>query len=133
MPARIRIDVLIVDRSTLAHNLYQLLFTGQNRFRISFADEFQSLTKRSHRFRPDILLVNSNAIERDTLNGFRFPCPTILIASKDRLDLQESTAEQKQVTLIDKPFYPYDLLSVVNRLAGQRIEKERKKVKRKSS
>lgn len=135
MPARIRFDILIVDQSPLAHNLYQLLFAGQNRFRISFADEFASLNKRSQRFRPDILLINSNAIAPQDLDEFRFPCQTILIASKGRVDLKELSDANHKVTLIEKPFYPYDLLSVANRLTAIKKQKlsKAKKIKRKAS
>ena len=117
MPPRILRDVLIVDRSTLAANMYQLLFTPQNRFRVRFADEFETLFKRSRRLRPDLLVVNSNALARD--GKLEFPCPAILIASKDRIDLKETLMGAKGVVVIEKPFYPYDLISVANRLIGE--------------
>ena len=117
MPPRILRDVLIVDRSSLAANMYQLLFTPQNRFRLRFANEFDSLFKRSRRFRPDLLVVNSNALARDA--KLEFPCPTILIASKERIDLKETLTGAKGVVTIEKPFYPYDLISVANRLIGE--------------
>lgn len=117
MPPRIVRDILIVDRSTLAHNMYQLLFTPQLRFRVRFADEFLSLMKRSPRFRPDLLVVNSNALEESS--SLEFPCPTILIVSKNRFDLREAIQGRSDVVLIEKPFYPYDLITVANRLILQ--------------
>lgn len=129
MPARIRFDIMVVDRSPLAHNLYQLLFAGQNRFRLCFADEFHSLNKRSPRFRPDVLLVNSNTIPKDSLGDYRFPCPTIMVVSKWRVDLKEVVGGQEKVTVIEKPFYPYDLLSMANRLTAQKLVKAKRRGK----
>ena len=120
MPKRVRYDVLVVDRSTLARNLYQILFSNQDRFRIDFANEFTSLAKRSPRFKPDLLLVNSNAIGRGETP--MFPCPTILIISKDRLDLKESLDESRKLFILEKPFYPYDLLSVASRMVREKRE-----------
>lgn len=117
MPPRILRDVLVVDRSTLACNMYVLLFSAQNRFRVRFAEEFESLFKRSRRLRPDLLVVNSNALPRD--QKIDFPSPAILITSKDRLDLKEAVNGMRNVVLIEKPFYPYDLISVANRLIGE--------------
>lgn len=114
MPPRILRDVLVVDRSLLAKNMYQLLFTAQSRFRVLFADEYDSLFKRSRRFRPDILVINSNSLERG--KELRFPCPAILIVSKDRVDLKEHLFAPKDAVVIEKPLYPYDLISVANRL-----------------
>lgn len=132
-------DVLVVDSSALARNMYQLLFSAQSRFRVLFADEFQTLFKRSRRFRPDLLIVNSNRIEKNGLassiplgerrvaggDGLAFPCPAIVVVSKGRMDLKESLAGRKDVVVIEKPFYPYDLLSVANRLLLKRTQKQR--------
>lgn len=114
MPPRLLRDILIVDNSMLARNMYQLLFTSQNRFRSRFADEYQSLFKRSPRLRPDLLVVNGNALPRHV--EMRFPCPAILIVSKDRVDVREAAADNDNIVVIEKPFYPYDLVSVANRL-----------------
>lgn len=130
MPPRILKDILVVDRSTLACNMYQLLFTPQLRFRVRFGDEFESLLKRSARLRPDLLVVNSNAL----LNGSstRFPCPTILIVSRDRHDLKEEVSGRDDVVIIEKPFYPYDLIAVANRLMS-RPKRTRRGRKRKAA
>src|SRR5579885_2082327 len=114
MPPRILRDVLVVDRSALARNMYQLLFSAQSRFRVLFADEYQTLFKRSRRLRPDLLVVNSNALDRDA--DVQFPCPAIVVISKDRLDLKERLPGRKDVMPIEKPFYPYELITVANRL-----------------
>lgn len=116
MPPRILRDVQIIDSSLLAQNMYQLLFTPQGRFRVLFAGEYESLFKRSRRFRPDLLVVNSNSLERG--RELNFPCPAIVIVSKDRVDLKEGLVGMKNVTVIEKPFYPYELISVANRLIG---------------
>ena len=121
MPPRILRDVLIVDRSTLACSMYPFLFTSQNRFRLRFSDEFASLMKRSRRLRPDLLVVNSNSLPRG--NHFEFPCPTILIISEDRVDLKEEVGGKEEVVLIEKPFYPYDLISIANRLVPPKAKK----------
>lgn len=120
MPARIRYDVVVVDRSPLARNMYQILFSGQDRYRLAFQEEYQTLSKKSKRLRPDLLLVNSNALEVGT--SLQFPCPTILITSKNRIDLRESFPEESDLYLLEKPFYPYDLLSVANRLIHDKRE-----------
>ena len=120
MPARTRYDVTIVDHSALARNMYQILFSGKDRFRLRFADEYDSLFKRSPRLRPDLLLVNCNALEKG--KELKFPCPTIMIVSKKRFDLKESVPAAKFLSLIEKPFYPYDLLSMANHLIQEKKE-----------
>lgn len=120
MPARIRYDVTVVDRSPLARNMFQVLFSGLDRFRLQFADEYQSLFKRSTRLKPDLLIVNSNVLTAD--ESLKFPCPTVLIASKNRVDLRESLPDSGGVFLLEKPFYPYDLLSIANRLVQDKRE-----------
>lgn len=117
MPARILRDVLVIDRSALAQNMYQLLFSAQSRYRVRFGEEFESLFKRSKRLKPDLLIINSNSIPRG--NALRFPVPTILIASRDRMDIKEEMTGSKEVVLIEKPFYPFDLLSVASRLVTE--------------
>lgn len=119
MPPRIVRDILVVDHSTLARNMYLLLFAPHNRFRVRFSDEFMSLFKRSKRLRPDLLIVNSNAIAHHDEGDVSFPSPTILILSRDRLDLKARTAGKDNIVLIEKPFYPYDLISVAHRLIAQ--------------
>ena len=105
--------------------MYQLLFSAQSRFRVLFAEEYQSLFKRSRRLRPDLVVVNSNALERHA--DTRFPCPAIVVISKDRLDLKEQLQGRKDLVVIEKPFYPYDLISVANRLlvkaSGRKIKR----------
>ena len=124
MPARIRYDVLVIDRSPLARNLYQVLFSGQERFHLSFSDEYQTLFKKSNRFRPDLLLINSNALPAG--QSFDFPSSTILIASKNRFDLKESLPQSDRLFLLEKPFYPYDLLSIAQRLIHDQKERPRR-------
>lgn len=119
MPPRVLRDILVVDRSLLACNMYQLLFSAVNRYRVRFADEFESLFKKSRRLRPDLLIVNSNALSKELT--LAFPSPAILIASKDRIDLREGLHGKKNVVLIEKPFYPFDLLSIANRLVGNKV------------
>jgi hypothetical protein len=127
-------DILVVDGSALAQNMYQLLFSAQNRFRVLFAQEYETLFKRSKRLRPDLLIVNSNSLGREV--KLEFPSPTILIISRDRFDLKEKSAGLNDVVVIEKPFYPYDLMSVANRLiAGNRarMDKIRLRVHRSKS
>jgi DNA-binding NtrC family response regulator len=111
---------MVVDKSPLARNMYQILFSGQNRFDINYSEEFDSLFKKSARLKPDLLIINSNALDRG--KELKFPCPTIIIASKDRIDLKESAPHAKGLYLLEKPFYPYDLLSVANRLVQDKRE-----------
>lgn len=114
MPPRILRDILVIDKSELARNMYNLLFTPQTRFRVRFADEYQSLFKKSRRLRPDLLIINSNFLPRGA--DISLPCAAILISSKDRSDVRENVATMKAVAVVEKPFYPYDLISVANRL-----------------
>lgn len=128
MPPRILRDILVVDRSALACSMYQLLFTSPLRFRIRFSNEYASLMKRSPRLRPDLLVVNSNSLSREEegqVIGRRFPCPAILICSRDRFDLKEEMSGRSDVILIEKPFYPYDLIALANRLINQPKGKKR--------
>ena len=117
MPARILKDVLVIDCSELARNMYSLLFTPQTRFRVRFGDEYETLFKRSVRLRPDLILINSNALPKGAT--VRFPSPTLLILSPDRVDLKEQVEGLRDVIVVEKPFYPFDLVSVANSLAGR--------------
>ncbi|HEX5036293.1 MAG TPA: hypothetical protein VFX30_03965 [bacterium] len=128
MPPRIFRDILVVDRSALACNMYQLLFSSQSRYRVLFAEEYETLFKRSKRLRPDLMIVNSNALARNA--ELKFPAPAILIVSKDRVDLREQAAGRKDLVLIEKPFYPYDLISVANRLILSAVEKAKERNRR---
>lgn len=124
MPARIFYDILVVDHSLLAQNLYQVLFSTNDRFRLKFSEEYESLFKRSARFRPDLLLINSNAVPQD--HELKFPCPTILIHSKNRNDIKETAPEIPDLFLLEKPFYPYDLLSMTHKMVRDKREKPRR-------
>lgn len=133
MPPRIFRDILVVDRSALAKNMYQLLFSSQSRYRVLFAEEYENLFKRSKRLRPDLLIVNSNTLNtQDRQAELKFPAPTILIVSKDRFDLRELVAGRKDVVVIEKPFYPYDLISVANRLIFTALERSKARLKARS-
>ncbi len=117
MPPRILKDVMVVDASPLAQQMYSLLFTAKLRFRLRFSDEFATLHKLSPRLRPDLLVINSSALPKDA--SLKFPCPTLVITSKDRFDLKEQITALKNdepILLVEKPFYPYDLISLANRL-----------------
>lgn len=117
MPPRLLKDVMIVDASALARQMYSLLFTTKLRFRLRFSDEFAPLHKLSPRLRPDLLVINSSALPKD--QSLKFPCPTLVITSKDRFDLKEQLAtleKEESILLVEKPFYPYDLISLANRL-----------------
>lgn len=116
MPPRILRDILVIDSSKLARNMYELLFSPHNRYRIRFGEEYASLFKKSRRLRPDILIVNSNSFSKGA--DLVFPCPTILITSRDRLDLKEQEGK-RGIVILYKPFYPYDLISIANRLIGE--------------
>lgn len=132
MPPRIFRDILVIDRSALAKNMYELLFSAQSRYRVLYAEEYESLFKRSKRLRPDLMIVNSNTLPK--VNGdvgnqqaeLKFPAPAILIVSKDRVDLKEKAMGRKDIVLIEKPFYPYDLISVANRLILIAVEKAKR-------
>ena len=128
MPARILRDILVVDGSELACGMYALLFTPQTRFRVRFAEEYESLFKRSARLRPDVMLINSNSIPRGV--ALNFPCPALLILSPDRLDLKEQTEGMPAVVVVKKPFYPYDLVSLANKLVGMPRGKKRGRKKK---
>ncbi len=122
MPPRILRDILVIDSSKLACNMYELLFSPHNRYRLRFGDEYMSLFKKSRRLRPDIIIINSNSLPKGQELGF--PCPAIVITSRDRLDLKEQEG-RRDVVMIDKPFYPYDLISVANRLIGDQKKPRR--------
>ena len=124
MPARIRYDVAIKDRSPLARNMYQVLFSGQDRFHLQFTDDYTGYFKRSPRLRPDLLLVNSNSLGAE--DELKFPCPTILIVSGNRADLKEKVGENRQVSLGENPFYPYELLSLATRMVRDKREAPRR-------
>ncbi len=129
MPQRTRYEVRVVDPSPLARNMYQILFSGQEHFRVTFSDDFASLAKQSVRFRPDLLLVNGNLLKEKVPPAGpapKFPCSTIALVSRGEMDLKEAFSEIRDLSLLEKPFYPYDLLSLANRLIHDRQETPRR-------
>ena len=110
--------LLVIDRSELAKNMYALLFRDLPGFRIEFASDSQGLLDRQRRARPHVILINSNALERNNTPAFLSEYPTVILASPDRLDLKALVQEYDKVTMVEKPFYPYDLITVINRVAS---------------
>ncbi len=128
MPRRPLQDVIITDSSVLARNMYQLLFSSQNRFRVRFVEEYETLFKRSPRLRPDLMIVNSNSLAEN--QPLRFPCPAILVISRNRFDIKENTVGLDRVLVIEKPFYPYDLLAMAHKLIQEPAKKRTRKRKK---
>jgi len=110
--------LLVIDRSELAKNMYDLLFRDLPGFRIEFASDGNDLMTRQRRARPHVVLVNSNALEKNAAPDFIREYPTVILAAPDRLDLQALIQDYEKVTMIEKPFYPYDLITVINRVAS---------------
>lgn len=110
--------LLVIDRSELAKNMYELLFRDLPGFRIEFASDGEGLLTRQRRARPHVILVNSNALEKNQIPDFLSEYPTVILAAVDRLDLKALPQENEKVTLVEKPFYPYDLITVINRVAS---------------
>jgi len=113
--------LFVIDRSVLAQNMYRLLFENFPGFQIEYGENAAGLVERQRRGRPHVVIANSNAFEgsQDTQDHkFMSEYPTILLVPPDRTDLKELARQQENVTLIEKPFYPYDLLTAINRIAG---------------
>ena len=127
MPRRRKLHLLIIDHSMLAQNMYDFLFSGahQGSYHLNFIDSISKLKKLRIHEQPDVLILNSNAIERDEVLH-RGKIPTLLLCSADRTDLKESYAEAKGMILVDKPFYPYDLLLLINHLVQNHTKKTSK-------
>lgn len=110
--------LLVIDRSSLARNMYELLFRDLPGFRIEFAESSDGLMDRQRRARPHVVLVNSNALEKLVRPDFVDEYPTVILSSPDRLDLKALVQDHTMITLVEKPFYPYDLITVINRVAS---------------
>lgn len=110
--------LLVIDRSELAKNMYQLLFRDLPGFRIEFADNGEGVMTRQRRARPHVILVNSNSLEKNGAPEYIREYPTVILASPERLDLRALAQDNEKVTLVEKPFYPYDLITVINRVAS---------------
>lgn len=111
----------VVDRSVLARNMYNLLFRDLPGFRVEYGDTLDGLTKRQRRARPHLILVNGNALSDGTVvldACLVAEYPTIVLASPSRTDLKELAWREQNITLVEKPFYPYDLIAIINRVAG---------------
>jgi hypothetical protein len=111
--------VLIIDKSVLAQNMYQLLFGGQSAIKLEFGESADGLIERQRRARPHIVLVNSNAIEHSEQPEFFSHYPTVVLVSPNRVDLKELAQDCDLVTLLEKPFYPYELITVLNGVAAE--------------
>ncbi|MBI1909611.1 MAG: hypothetical protein HYS22_05525 [Deltaproteobacteria bacterium] len=107
--------VVVVDSSLLAKNMYGTLFSALPACELDYWENAQPLSEKK---KQDLLIVNSNTIPQGTVVSFPPSVPVILLVSRDRFDLKEQYGGSLQVSLIEKPFYPYDLLSEVNRLLG---------------
>ncbi len=111
--------LLIIDRSELAKNMYGLLFRDLPGYRIEFAESADGLDARQRRAKPHVILINGNAIEQEGRPAFIDEYPTVLISGPQRMDLKELAREEDKVELVPKPFYPYDLITVINRVASK--------------
>ena len=105
--------ILIVDASLLAKNMYRLLFMNLPGYEV---DYWEKLAPFSGKKGPHLIILNSNALSVGQSVDLPTTTPVILLASKGRTDLHESFQSKKEVTFIEKPFYPYDLLSEINRI-----------------
>ncbi|MDO8461804.1 MAG: response regulator [Deltaproteobacteria bacterium] len=116
--------IAVVDSSLLARNMYRVLFAPLGSSEIECWENSQSVKEKK---KPDLLIVNSNAIPRQA-EELPFPSavPMILLMSPDRNDLKERFRNRPGVSLIEKPFYPYDLLSEMNRLLGSAADGRRR-------
>ena len=123
MSRRRKLHLLIIDKSVLARNMYALLFANPGAYFVNYADSVDKLKKLKTHEKPDVLVLNSNVIGRgEPLN--RGKMPTLLLCSPDRLDLKdEYEGEHKDLILVEKPFYPYNLLSWIHSLAQIKAKK----------
>ena len=111
--------LLIIDRSELAKNMYELLFRDLPGYRIELADSADGLADRQRRARPHVILVNSNALEKSVEPAFVADYPTVVLGAPDRMDLKALAREHDNVAIVEKPFYPYDLITIINRVASK--------------
>ncbi len=114
--------LLVIDNSELAKNMYGLLFQDLPGYRVEFAEKLEGLEERKRRARPHVVLLNSNAVSREDSEvkamAFLADYPTVIVSALDRLDLKDLARQHDNVELIHKPFYPYDLITVINRVAS---------------
>lgn len=104
--------VLILDRSTLAKNMYTLLFDKVTRFKFEYAESLEVLSQE--RDKPvDFIVANSNIFKKWDNDFPDFPAPTLLLISNDRLDLRNHYSQSPHIQFMPKPFYPYELLSEI--------------------
>lgn len=112
--------IAVVDSSLLARNMYRTLFAPLGSLEIECWENIQAMQEKK---RPNLFIVNSNTLPRYAEElSFPTSAPVILLTSPDRNDLKEQCRRQPGVSLIEKPFYPYDLLSEANRLLGGRTD-----------
>ncbi len=114
------IRLFIIDRSVLARNMYQLLFADLPGYRVEYGENGKGLAGRQRRARPHLVIVNGNAFQESEQDDRTFleEYSTILLVSPTRSDLKEFAQQKDNITVVQKPFYPYDLITVINRIAG---------------
>ncbi|OGP17716.1 MAG: hypothetical protein A3I75_06130 [Deltaproteobacteria bacterium RIFCSPLOWO2_02_FULL_50_16] len=129
MPRRRKLHLLIIDQSALARNMYTLLFGYSEGYALQYAESIEKLNRLKTHEKPDVLILNSNAIARGA-SFQRGRVPTLLLCSADRADLKEEYAAMKSLTVVPKPFYPYDLILLVNQMAQIQRKKTKKVIQR---
>lgn len=108
--------------------MYQLLFAKAGLYDISYWDRPDKLSD----LQPDLLILNSNVLSRDADFPEDQKLPTILLCGKERIDLRERAESRPEITIIEKPFFPYDLLSAVNQILSSKTKKKPKTGRKKA-
>ena len=131
--------MLAVDDSLLATNMYRLLFAGHPEWDIDYVSDVTPITKfRSGGKSPawKVIIVNTSVAARDPGSLLQIfqekpalrKTPKIFLISPGQGALKDDLSLLPVTTLVQKPFFPYDLIMQINRILLHGNEKKKNRV-----
>lgn len=117
--------MLVIDNSLLATNMYKLLFAGHPEWEVQYIPELATLTRwqvNPRKWR--VMIVNTGVAGRDpggltsifTERPGLQKIPKIFLISPGQGALKDDLSKLQETSLVQKPFFPYDLLTQLNQI-----------------
>ena len=119
--------MLVVDDSLLATNMYRLLFASHPEWEVDYVSDLTPISRfRSRSKGPawQVIIVNTSVAARDPGSLpqlFQSKSATkqlakIFLISPGQGALKDDLSRLPFTTLVQKPFFPYDLIMQMNRI-----------------
>lgn len=133
--------MLVVDNSLLATNMYRLLFAGHPEWEVDYASDLGPITQLKKGGRTgswQVVIINTGVVGRDP--GLLLQTmqsrpalknvPKIFLISPGQGALKDDLSRLPTATLVQKPFFPYDLIMQLNRIILQNNGQKKKPARR---